>query len=519
MTRKLLCLTVSCLAALLFAPVATATPQAAAVRLVPEPSSVVTLPGQVFTLKSTAHIVAPAGAAATGQYLAGLLRPATGFRLPVTTISLPGDIGLPGDIRLTLGGPSSLGSEGYRLTVTPVGVEVSANASAGLFYGVQTLRQLLPAKVEAKTVQSGPWTVAGVTVRDTPRYAWRGAMLDVARHFFPVPQVEQYIDLMSLYKMNTLHLHLSDNDGWRIDIKSWPRLARYGGSTDASRGPGGFYTQDDYSEIVRYAASRHVTIVPEIDTPGHVTAALASYAPLNCDGVAPPLLNPGWSSLCVPLEITYKWLDDVIGELAAITPGDYIDIGGDEAVNTSAADYKHFVNRLQAIVTAHGKKLMGWHQVEAGDLAGSALADYWGTAGSTDDEALAKVAQARGNKLVLSPADKVYLDMKYDANTPIGQDWAGYSSVQDSYDWDPATFVPGVADDVAGVEAPLWTDVFPTWDDVQFMAFPRLPGVAEIGWSAQRTHSWDAYRTRLAAQGPRWDVMGVKYFRSPDVPW
>jgi hexosaminidase len=356
-------------------------------------------------------------------------------------------------------------------------------------------------------------------VRDTPRYAWRGAMLDVARHFFPVSQVEQYVDLMSLYKMNTLHLHLSDNDGWRIDIKSWPRLARYGGSTDASRGPGGFYTQDDYREIVRYAASRHVTIVPEIDTPGHVTAALASYAPLNCDGVAPPLLNPGWSSLCVPLEITYKWLDDVIGELAAITPGDYLDIGGDEAINTSAADYKYFVNRVQAIVTAHGKKLMGWHQVEAADLAGTAVADYWGTAGSTDDEALAEVAQGRGNKLVLSPADKVYLDMKYDASTPIGQDWAGYNGVRDSYDWDPATFVPGVANDVAGVEAPLWTDVFPTWDDVQFMAFPRLPGIAEIGWSAQRTRSWDDYRQRLAAQGPRWDVLGVKYFRSPEVPW
>ena len=512
MIRKLVCLAVSGLAALLFAPIATAAPQPPP-EVVPEPSSIVTTPGQTFTLKPTTKIVAPAGAAATGEYLATLLRKSTGFRLPVTTI------GLPGDIRLSLGGPQSLGAEGYRLTVTTLNVDISAKAEAGLFYGVQTLRQLLPAKIEANKVQSGPWMVKGVTVQDTPRYAWRGAMLDVARHFFPVSRVEQYVDLMSLYKMNTLHLHLSDNDGWRIDIKSWPRLARYGGSTDASRGPGGFYTQDDYREIVRYAASRHVTIVPEIDTPGHVTAALASYAPLNCDGVAPPLLNPGWSSLCVPLEITYKWLDDVIGELAAITPGDYLDIGGDEAINTSAADYKYFVNRVQAIVTAHGKKLMGWHQVEAADLAGTAVADYWGTAGSTDDEALAEVAQGRGNKLVLSPADKVYLDMKYDASTPIGQDWAGYNGVRDSYDWDPATFVPGVANDVAGVEAPLWTDVFPTWDDVQFMAFPRLPGIAEIGWSAQRTRSWDDYRQRLAAQGPRWDVLGVKYFRSPEVPW
>ncbi|GAA3438129.1 beta-N-acetylhexosaminidase [Kutzneria kofuensis] len=350
MTRKLLCLTLSCLAALLFAPVASAAPDSAApVRVAPEPSSVVTLPGQTFTLRPTTRIVAPAGAAETGQYLAGLLRPSTGFRLPVTSF------GLPGDIRLDLGGPSSLGDEGYRLTVTALGVEIAAHASAGLYYGVQTLRQLLPAKVEARTVQSGPWTVRGVTVQDTPRYAWRGAMLDVARHFFPVAQVEQYVDLISMYKMNTLHLHLSDNDGWRIDINGWPRLARYGGSTDASRGPGGFYTQDDYREIVRYAASRHVTIIPEIDTPGHVTAALASYAQLNCDGVAPPLLNPGWSSLCVPLEVTYQWLDDVIGQLAELTPGDYIDIGGDEALTTSAADYRYFVDRVQESLPRTGR--------------------------------------------------------------------------------------------------------------------------------------------------------------------
>ena len=515
MTRKLLCLTMSCLAAVLFAPVAVAAPDVAVqpVRVIPEPSSIVTLPGQTFTLRPTTKIVAPAGAGETGQYLAGLLRPATGYRLPVTSF------GLPGDIRLDLGGPSDLGNEGYRLTVTAVGVEVAAHASAGLYYGVQTLRQLLPAKVESRTVQSGPWVVRGVAVRDTPRYAWRGAMLDVARHFFPVQQVEQYLDLISMYKINTLHLHLSDNDGWRIDINGWPRLARYGGSTDATRGPGGFYTQDDYREIVRYAESRHVTIVPEIDTPGHVTAAQASYAELNCDGVAPPLLNPGWSSLCVPLDITYKWLDDVIGQLAALTPGDYIDIGGDEAINTSAADYKYFIDRVQQIVLSHGKKLLGWHQIEAGDLTGTATAQYWGTAGSTDDEALAQVAKQRGNKLVLSPADKTYLDMKYDAQTPIGQDWAGYTSVSDAYDWDPATFVPGVADDVEGVEAPLWTDVFPTWQDVQFMTFPRLPGIAEIGWSPESTHSWDDYRVRLAAQGQRWDVMGVSYYRSAEVPW
>jgi hexosaminidase len=512
MTRKLLCLAVAFLAATLFAP-ATAEASSAPITIVPEPSSLTALPGQTFTLRPSARIVASAAAAATGEYLAGLLRPSTGYRLPVTA-----GFALPGDIRLDLTGPSSLGDEGYQLTTAPL-VTITAHTSAGLFYGVQTLRQLLPPKVEQRSVQSGPWQVRGVAVRDTPRYAWRGAMLDVARHFFTVSQVESYLDDIAMYKINTLHLHLSDNDGWRIDINGWPRLAHYGGSTDASRGPGGFYTQDDYREIVRYAQSRHVTIIPEIDMPGHVTAAQASYAQLNCDGVAPPLLNPGWSSLCVPLEVTYQWIDDVVGQLAALTPGPYLHIGGDEAINTSAADYRHFIDRVQQIVVAHGKKLLGWHQIEAGDLTSTATAQYWGTAGSTDDEALARLAKQRGNKLVLSPADKVYLDMKYDASTPIGQDWAGYNSVSDSYDWDPATFVPGVADDVLGVEAPLWTDVLPTMKDVQYMTFPRLPGIAEIGWSPESTHSWADYRVRLAAQASRWDALGVTYFRSPEVPW
>jgi hexosaminidase len=486
--------------------------------LVPQPSSEHALPGQSVSLDRSSRILVPLGshdAVSAANYLAQVLRPSTGFALPVT-------IGFPrrDDITFDLWGAASLGNEGYTLDVTRGGVRISAHASAGLFYGVQTLRQLLPAGVEKRSKQVGPWTIGGVRISDTPRFAWRGAMLDVARHFFDVGQVETYLDELSMYKINVLHLHLSDNDGWRIDINGWPRLARYGGSTDASRGPGGFYTQAQYGEIVKFAAARHITIVPEIDAPGHVTAAQASYAQLNCDGVAPPLLNPGYSSLCVRSEVTYQFLDDVIGQLAAMTPGKYLHIGGDEALTTSAADYTYFVDRLQAIVHAHGKELIGWHQIEAADLTSGPVAQYWGTAGSADDVALAQQAKARGNKIVMSPADKSYLDMKYDAQTPIGQDWAGYNSVSDAYDWDPATFVPGIGEsDIDGVEAPLWTDVFPTISDVDYMTFPRLPGIAEIGWSPESTHTWTGYRTRLAAQAPRWDALGLTYYRSPEVPW
>ncbi|MFC0433819.1 beta-N-acetylhexosaminidase [Kutzneria buriramensis] len=526
MNRRLLCLVVALLAEVLF--LTPSTPAAAstspptpetveapvtAIRIVPEPSSLVVLPGQSFTLRSPARIVAPGGAAATGEYLAGLLRPSTGFGLPVTT-----DAPQPGDIVLAVGNEASLGAEGYQLTVTEPTVELSAHTTAGLFYGVQTLRQLLPPRMEYRSVQSGPWRVRGVAVRDIPRYPWRGAMLDVARHFFTVAQVEDFLDDISMYKINTLHLHLSDNEGWRLEINGWPRLAHYGGSTDGSRGPGGFYTQDDYRAIVQYAATRHVTIIPEIDTPAHSTAALASYAELNCDGVAPPLLDPGPRTLCVPLDITYKYLDDVIAQVAALTPGEYIHVGGDEASN-SPAEYAFFMDKMQQIVLSHGKKLDGWLQIETADLTSTAATQYWAVRGSADSEALARIAAQRGNKLIMSSPDHAYLDMKYDPSTPVGQAWAGYVSVSGSYDWDPATFVPGVADAVVGVEAPMWTDLIASYDYVQFMVFPRLAGIAEVGWSPESTHSWDDYRLRLAAQGPRWDALGVNYFRSPEVPW
>jgi hexosaminidase len=521
MIRRLLCLVLPLVAAIAFVPsLASAEPTMGTVRLVPEPSALHTLPGQSYTLTPFTRIVVPAhspDATAAADYLASVLRPSTGYRLPVTS-----GLRLPGDIRFDENAPTSLGEEGYRLDVTPLGVGISAHGSAGLFYGVQTLRQLFPAKVEAGSVQSGPWRAPGVAISDQPRFAWRGAMLDVARHFYTVSQVESYLNLLSMYKINVLHLHLSDNEGWRIYINGWDRLATYGGSTNVDGGPGGYYTQADYTNIVRYAQAHHVMIVPEIDTPGHVTAAQASYADLNCDGIAPPLLAPGYSSLCMPDPTTYQFLDAVVGQIAALTPWPYFDMGGDEALNTSATDYQTFVDRMQQIVASHGKKLIGWHQIEAGDLTSDEMVQYWGLAGSAPDIALAQQAVARGNKIVMSPADRTYLDMAYNSST-IGQTWIGnpgYISVSDGYDWDPATYVPGVGEsDIAGVEAPEWTEDLGTMSLVQYMELPRLPGYAEIGWSPQSARDWNSYQVRLAAQGPRWDVMGVNYYHSAEVPW
>ncbi|ANB06545.1 beta-N-acetylhexosaminidase [Streptomyces ambofaciens] len=456
------------------------------------------------------------GARRVGDYLADVLRPSTGYRLPVTSHG-------QGGIRLRLaGGP--YGEEGYRLDSGRAGVTITARETAGLFHGVQTLRQLLPAAVEKDSVQPGPWLVAGGTVTDSPRYEWRAAMLDVSRHFFSVDEVKRYIDRVALYKYNKLHLHLSDDQGWRIAIDSWPRLATYGGSTEVGGGPGGFYTKADYKEIVRYAASRHLEVVPEIDMPGHTNAALASYAELNCDGVAPPLytgIEVGFSSLCVDKEVTYDFVDDVVRELAALTPGRYFHIGGDEAHSTPHDDYVKFMDRVQPIVAEHGKTVIGWHQLAGANPAEGALVQYWGLDRTSDAEK-ARVAEAarNGTGLILSPADRTYLDMKYTKDTPLGLSWAGYVEVQRSYDWDPGAYLPGApASTVRGVEAPMWTETLENPDQLDFMAFPRLPGVAELGWSPASTHDWDTYKVRLAAQAPRWEARGIDYYRSPQVPW
>jgi hexosaminidase len=263
----------------------------AAHRIVPVPLSVVPGSGAPFTLSATTTIIAPEGNAEvtrTAEMMASLLRVPTGLPIPVTASNAAAPRGA---IVLRLGGPASLGSEGYELTVSADSVRIVASAPAGVFHGFQTLRQLLPAAIESELNfgrRAAPvWAVPAGQITDRPRFAWRGAMLDVARHFFSVQEVKQFIDVLAMYKMNIFHLHLGDDQGWRIQIDSRPKLTEIGGSTEVGGGPGGFYTKADYAEIVRYAADRYVTIVPEIDMPGHTHAAIASYPELSCSRPMP----------------------------------------------------------------------------------------------------------------------------------------------------------------------------------------------------------------------------------------
>jgi hexosaminidase len=471
--------------------------------------------GGGFELSRDTAISVDRGARGVGEFLAGVLRPSTGYRLPVVTNHQSAGI------TLTLGYvPARLGAEGYQLTVNQRGVTLKARTAAGLFTGVQTLRQLLPAKIESRAKQRGPWTVPAGTIVDYPRFAYRGAMLDVARHFFTPTEVKRYIDQITLYKVNHLHLHLADDQGWRIEINGWPRLTQIGGSTEVGGGPGGYYTQAQFRDLVAYAAARNVTIVPEIDMPGHTNAALASYAELNCDGVAPPLytgIEVGFSSFCIDKEITYKFVQDVITQLAELTPGPYLHIGGDEAHATTEPDFIKFFDRVFPIVQATGKTMSGWHEYLKATPPVPSVGQFWGTEPTSD---VVVEGAAAGHKILMSPANKAYLDMKYDENTPLGLDWAGLIEVSDAYGWNPGAYVENVPESaVLGVEAPLWSETLENSDNIEFMAFPRLPAIAELGWSPWSTHDWASFRTRLAAQGPRWEAMGVDFYRSPQIPW
>lgn len=467
--------------------------------IVPAPVHVRPSPGRFVIAADTRIRVSP-DATGVGDHLAETLQVGTAA---------------DGEISLSLHeADPRIGDEGYQLSVTSAGVALTANTEAGLFRGVQTLRQLLPT--------GGSRVVDCGEVVDYPRFGHRGVMLDVARHFFTVDEVRRFIDQITQYKINVLHLHLTDDQGWRLEITGWPRLAEVGAATQVGGGPGGCYTQREFRDLVAYAESRHVTLVPEIDVPGHVNAALVAYPELTCDGVAPEPFTgigtaTGFSSLCTDRESTYRFTEDVLGEVAALTPGRFLHIGTDETHATPAEGYLRFVRRAVKIVRRHGKQAMGWHEILRATPPEGSVPQFWR---KTDDDPLVAAAAARGLQVLLSPANKVYLDMKYTPDSPIGFTWAGCLDVQDVYDWDPGTYLNGVPERaVLGVEAPLWSEHLKHRGHIDYMAFPRIPAVAELGWSPRETHGWDDFRRRLATHGPRWAAQGIEFCPSTQVPW
>lgn len=408
--------------------------------------------------------------------------------------------------------------ESYRLRVSADGVRIAGADAAGLFYGTQTLLQLLAHDERG-------WHVPAVDIDDTPRFAYRGAMLDVARHFFPVEVVAGYLDRIASLKLNHLHLHLTDDQGWRLEVTSRPELTRRASASAALGDRGGFYTRADWEAILAYAASRHVTIVPEIDVPSHTHAVGLAYPEVAAEpvitddvrdtaaqfgGGLPVAGEPytgfavGFSSLRTDDERTFAFLADVFGELAAITPGPYLHLGGDEAHGTARDDYEAFIRRTVALVAATGKTPVMWH--EAGAVPGlpaGVVAQYWGFVAPTDgsDDA-ARAVVAAGGRVILSPADAVYLDMKPHADSALGLLWAnGPTSLSDAYGWEPTAVVDGLGEsDILGVEAPLWTETVRTAADIDALAFPRIAAAAEIAWSpaSAELRTEASFRARIA---------------------
>lgn len=502
--------------------------------IIPIPVSVSPDPGS-FTLSSKTSIVISSEFSQlepVAEYLKSAIRNLTGLDLTI------GQEEKENAIILSLDGGASPQEEGYSLSISDKKILIASPAPEGLFYGIQTLKQLVPAHGGSSKVSGNQFLIPKGTVQDQPEYAYRGMMLDVARHFFSVEDVKKLIDQIAVYKINHLHLHLSDDQGWRIEIKSWPLLTTIGGANQVGGGDGGFYTQEDYKEIVRYAQSRFITIVPEIDMPGHTNSALNAYGILNPgitvpektavpidrkglgleeDADATPYhtgIEVGFSTLDTDSPVTYKFIEDVIREISEITPGPFFHIGGDESHVTPMEDYIPFIEKAQAIVTKYGKRTLGWDEVAHAKLLPTSVVQYWAKA----ENAILAIKQ--GSKVLMSPAVKVYLDMQYDSTTQLGLHWAAYIELDQAYNWDPTELEEEIRrENILGVEAPLWTETIITYADIEYMVFPRLAAIAEIAWSPKNARNWEDFRRRILWHGQRWEAQGKNFYRSPKVEW
>ena len=545
------------------APVRPAAAAAAMPGIVPKPVSVKVGRGH-FTLTRSTRIVAAAGAHSVGELpvardLAAYLRPATGYRLPAVT-------GRPhrGDIVLQIGNPGTLKpryrAEGYQLETTTSGARIEAPAAHGLYNGIQTFRQLLPAWINSPAILPGPWTAPVVTITDYPRYSYRGLLLDIARHYEPPSAVEKLISQIAAYKIDVLHLHLSDDQGFRLAIHGFPRLTSVGsrgsvGTGGRQKDPGGFWTQAQYKAVVADAAAHFITVMPEVDSPGHNNAIImseyndtgnpalsANPHGINCGQYNPPRWDytedVGYSAMCPGSPDTWAIMRAIIGQLTGITPGPYYDLGGDEvpASLLSAPKYAAFINKETGIVTRQHKTVMGWADIAGPGTrppAGS-VAEYWQPAGgSSPGSATGREAVAKHMKIVMAPANHTYLDQKYivtaRSSVPpsLGMNWACPKGcdVSSAYNWNPGRFVTGVTDrNVIGVEGAMWGETVATMDNVDYMVFPRLLALAEIAWSppAHRTAASPADRDfllRLAAQGARFQAARLNFYPSAQVPW
>ncbi len=499
--------------------------------LLPQPQSFQGHPDEFLLLAQTS-LAATGEAASVAEFLAATLRRATGFELP---------IGEAGEIVLTLS-PSleSLGGEGYRLEVTPQGVHIAAAERAGLFHGVQSLLQLLPSAIYASHVQEIDWRVPCVKIEDAPRFGWRGLMLDCGRRFFPLDDLKRLLDLMALHKLNVFHWHLVEDAGWRLEIKKYPRLTEVGAWRRESPLPrqptqgdgvpyGGFYTQDEARELVAYAAARHITIVPEIEMPGHTLSSLAAYPQFSCTGGPfEPIVRWGLQSdiYCAGNDATFGFIEAVLEEVLAIFPSQFIHVGGDEApkdqwekcpkcqqriqdenLKDEGELQSYFLRRIEKYLDGKGRRLIGWDEILEGGLAPHATVMSWrGEEGGI-------AAASLGHDVVMTPQQFCYFDAYQSLLTdgepegfqllPLEKTW-GYEPI-------PAALPVEKQHHVLGVQGCMWGEYAFDWDKVEFQVFPRLCALAEAGWSPPQPPDWPEFKERLGAHLGRLDALHVNY--------
>ena len=405
--------------------------------------------------------------------------------------------------------PAALAAEAYRLEVDQQRVVITALEPPGLVRGVQTLIRLI-----TRDPGHGGAVVEPVLVVDRPRFAWRGLMLDLARHFFDAETIRTVIEVMASLKLNVLHLHLTDDQGWRVEVPSRPELVAVGGTTAVGRDPGGWLSARDYSDLLAFAAAHGVTVVPEIDLPGHVNAALTSCGDLSPDGRRKPAytgVEVGFSRLHAALPATVPFIRGVLSDIAGMTSGQYLHIGGDEALTMEPGEYAELVSVAVDAVAAAGKLVVGWQEIAAVPLPAGSVVQYWD---DREDPAHMLAAVGRGARVLLSPARRAYLDMKYDDATPVGAEWAGHIGLESAYTWEPGELLGLEERQIAGVEAAVWTETVRTPRELFALLLPRLAAIAEIAWSAPDRRSYDDFLARLGRTTPQWDAAGWPWYRA-----
>jgi len=523
--------------------------------VIPKPLAMETLPGK-FLIDSHTKVAGDVSLEKEGQFLAEMLSAATGEKIPFSE-------GNKGNITMKLD-PAIENDEGYELVVKYNEIIISGKTSTGVFYGIQTLRQLMPATIELGDGTLKELTIPAVIIKDYPRYKYRGMHLDVARHFFTVEFIKKYIDLIAMHKMNTFHWHLTEDQGWRIEIKKYPKLTEVGawrsgtiighhpGTGNDEKEYGGFYTQEEVKDIVKYATQRHVTVIPEIELPGHGSAAIASYPYLSCFPEEPTIIFDDMGSkkgkeiqangtpkivvetwgvvddvFCAGKEETFTFLEDVLAEIIPLFPSQYVHIGGDECPKGNWARcsncqermkklglkdehelQSYFIQRMEKYLNANGKRIIGWDEILEGGLAPDATVMSWrGTEGGIE-------AAKQSHDVIMTPGHSVYFDhyqIKDSKDEPLAI--GGKTTVEDVYNYNPTPDELSSEEQkfILGSQANVWTEYIPTPEYVEYMILPRMTALSEVVWSSQDSRNWENFSERLNVFAKRYDAMGLNY--------